>query len=359
MSENLRANCAKFVPGHLPQNPGEEFALLADWCRKYNYPADTYGAGELINSFENKIAALLGYEAGCFMPSGTMAQQIALKIYADGSRNHSFAIHPTSHLELHEQKAYQYLSNLKSVMIGDANRLVTEFDIRAIAEPVSAIILELPMREIGGELPVWDELEAIKREAKTRGFFLHMDGARLWETKAYYNKSYREICAGFDSVYVSFYKGIGALTGAMLLGSSEFTREARIWLRRFGGNLYQLHPYVASAAMRFDRALEQMPRYYERAQEVSKILKELPGVSLRPDPPQINMFHLYFNTPAEKLTEARDRLAREDKIWTLNRIQPTTSEDQSYSEIYVGEGLLTITDKEVSESFIKLMKPAT
>ncbi len=116
-----------------------------------------------------------------------------------------------------------------------------------------------------------------------------MDGARLWETKAFYKKSYRRICQGFDSVYVSFYKGIGALTGAMLLGRSEFIEESRVWLRRFGGNLFQLHPYVASAAMRFDRALGQMPEYMRRAKEVYKELKNIPEMSFCPDPPQVNI----------------------------------------------------------------------
>ncbi len=80
MSADLKASCEKFVPGHPPQKAGEEFALIADFCRENDFAADVYGAGDLINSFETKVADLLGFEAACFMPSGTMAQQIALKI---------------------------------------------------------------------------------------------------------------------------------------------------------------------------------------------------------------------------------------------------------------------------------------
>ena len=183
-----------------------------------------------------------------------------------------------------------------------------------------------------------------------------MDGARLWETKAFYRKSYKEICRGFDSVYVSFYKGIGALTGAMLLGEKEFIEESRIWLRRFGGNLYQLHPYVASAAMRFDRALKQMPEYLRRTKEVYKVLKNIPNISFCPNPPQVNMFHLYFNASSEKLTEARDKIAAEDKIWTANNFQKTVLEDLCYTEIYVGEGLLKVEDDELFNIFSKLVR---
>ncbi|MCU1289176.1 MAG: Low-specificity L-threonine aldolase [Acidobacteria bacterium] len=356
MSANLKSLCEKFVPGHVPQKAGEEFALIADYCRENAFSADVYGAGDLINSFESKVAAALGFEAACFMPSGTTAQQIALKIYAEKKDNPKFAIHPTSHLELHEQHAYAHLSNLKSVIIGDKTRQLSAADIEEISVPVSAALIELPAREIGGQLPSWKELENIKKTAKKLGVYLHMDGARLWETKAFYRKDYKEICRGFDSVYVSFYKGIGALTGAMLLGRADFIRESRVWLRRFGGNLFQLHPYVASAAMRFDKALERMPEYMRRTKKAYEILKNVRGIEFCPDPPQVNMFHLYFNASIEKLTTARDRIAREDKLWAANSFLPTALESLSYTEIYAGENLLRVEDDELFDCFNKLVE---
>lgn len=356
MSVNLKSQCEKFVPGHPPQKAGEEFARIAEYCRENDFATDVYGTGDLINSFETKVAEILGFEAACFMPSGTMAQQIALKIYAGKSGNKSFAIHATSHLELHEEHAYAHLSNLKSVIVGDKNRQLNARDIEELKEPVSTVIVELPAREIGGQLPDWEELEKIKKATKERDIFLHIDGARLWETKSFYKKSYAEICSGFDSVYVSFYKGIGAVTGAMLLGKAEFIEEARIWLRRFGGNLYQLHPYVASAAMRFDNALAQMPEYSRRTKEVYEKLKNIEGISFCPDKPQVNMFHLYFNASAEKLTRARDEIAEKDKIWTANRFVTTALENLSYTEIYVGEGLLQIEDSELQKTFLQLIE---
>lgn len=358
MSFNLKSTCKKFVYGQLPQKAGAEFALIADWCRKNDFAADVYGKGGLINSFESKVAGLLGFESACFMPSGTTAQQIALKIYAGKSGGQSFAIHPTSHLELHEQHAYAHLCNLKSVIIGDKNRQLNAQDIKDSAASFSTVILELPAREIGGQLPNWKELGAIKKTAKKRGVYLHMDGARLWETKSFYRKSYRKICQDFDSVYVSFYKGIGALTGAMLLGKADFIEESRVWLRRFGGNLFQLHPYVASAAMRFDNALARMPKYYERAKEAHEVLKNIEGISFCPNPPQVNMFHLYFDAAAEKLTRARDAIARQDKIWAANNFQTTALENLSYTEIYVGEGLLQISDDELEKTFLKVIRLA-
>lgn len=356
MSANLKLNCEKFVSGHLPQKPGEEFALIAEYCRENNFAADVYGTGELINSFEQKVAKLLGFSAACFMPSGTMAQQIALKIYAEKSGNSTFAIHPTSHLELHEQHAYAHLSNLKSVIIGDKNRQLNAQDFESSNQNFAAAIIELPAREIGGQLPDWEELKAIRKMTKEQNIFLHMDGARLWETKAFYGKSYAEICSHFDSVYVSFYKGIGALTGAMLLGGEDFIAQSRVWLRRFGGNLFQLHPFVASAARRFDKALAQMPKYMKRTMEVYKILKNIEGISFCPAPPQVNMFHLYFDSSVEKLTDARNQIAERDKIWTANSFRETPLKNLSNTEIYVGEGLLEISDEDLKNAFEKLVQ---
>ena len=113
---------------------------------------DMYGQGELINDFEKQVAELLGKPAAVFMPSGTMAQQIALRIHADRLHTPHVAFHPTCHLEIHEQKGYQVLHGLHSVLVGSPQRLMAIDDLKAIKEPLAALLLELPQREIGGVL---------------------------------------------------------------------------------------------------------------------------------------------------------------------------------------------------------------
>ena len=96
---------------------------------------------------------VLGKPAVVFMPSGTMAQQIAIRIHADKRAVRTFAFHPTAHLELHEDKAYQRLHGLVGIPIGNARRPLTLDDLSAVHEPVAAVLFELPQREIGGQLP--------------------------------------------------------------------------------------------------------------------------------------------------------------------------------------------------------------
>ena len=355
----LRRRCRIIVGGHRESAPGEELVRIGEWCREHGWYADRYGDGALIGAFEAKIAALLGFDAAVFMPSGTMAQQIALRIAAERARTSLVAMHPTSHLELHELRAYARLQRLEAVLLGSSERPTLAGDLKAYPERLAALLVELPAREIGGQLPTWEELSELSELAHARGVHLHMDGARLWEAReAYAPRSLVDICAHFDSVYVSFYKGIGALSGAMLAGTSEFVREARVWRKRHGGTLWQLHPYVASAAMRFDAQLAKMPAYRARALSLAEHLARIPGIRILPYPPQVNLFHVHWPASVAALTAARDRLAEDEGVWIAHRFSAAQLPGWSYQELYVGDNLLALDDAVVAPLFAKLLTAA-
>ena len=357
--DELRRRCTLVVPGHPAQEPGAELAAVGAWCATHGWRADLYGHGPLIDGFEEKIAALLGKDAAVFMPSGTMAQQIALRVWCDRAGVPHFAMHATAHLELHEQRAYAHLHELRATLLGDAARPTGAADLDAIAERLAALLIELPAREIGGQLPSWEGLIELAERARARGVRLHMDGARLWEAReAYAPRTYADVCALFDSVYVSFYKGIGALSGAMLAGPADFVQEARVWRHRHGGTLVQLHPAVASAAMRFDAALARMPAYRARAIALADGLARVPGCVIRPAPPQVNMFHLHLAADAAALDLARDRIAREEGVWLANRFVALPTPGMAMTELYVGENLLDADDAIVLPVFARLLEYA-
>jgi threonine aldolase len=244
---------------------------------------------------------------------------------------------------------YQLLDHFHALTVGDPYRPWTVDDLAASPERLGAALLELPMREIGGQLLAWDQLNAIKAHCREQNIHLHMDGARLWETAAWYQRTYRDIAAGFDSAYVSFYKGIGGLGGAMLLGSEKFIAHARVWMQRQGGNVYRRSPYVIAAAMRFDERIAAMPAYFRRTEWLYDLLQAYPQWQVNPARPQANMLHLHFPVSRERMTALRDEFAQRHRIWLFGGARHAALPNHSYIEWYVGEALLKMPDERVQD----------
>ena len=146
--------------------------------------------------------------------------------------------------------------------------------------------------------------------ARERGAAAHLDGARLWEAAAGYGRPPADVAALFDTTYVSFYKGIGALAGCCLAGPADVVAEVREWRRRMGGTLFGLWPGAASALSCLRRRLPLFPGYLDRAREIAAAVRDLPGVTVVPDPPQSPMLHLLFRTGADALRRGRPHAGR-------------------------------------------------
>jgi threonine aldolase len=345
----LLQRCHTIFPGHRARRPAEMFSEMANWCEANHIEHDVYGAGTLIEDFERKVASLLGFEAAVFCISGTMTQVTALRLACRDRASDLVALHPTSHILVHERSNHQLLGHFSSLQAGDRHRPWTVGDLQSIPDRLGAVAMEIPMREIGGQTPGWDELEAIKAHCRARGAHLHMDGARLWEAAAGYGKTPAEIAAGFDSVYVSLYKGIGGLGGAMLAGTREFVDRAAEWFRRQGGNVIHRSPYVVAAAMQFDQRLAAMPASFERTLFLYEALRAHPHIKVNPARPQANMLHLHLPVSRERALEIRRELAEQHGFWLFNRINHAALPDTSYFELYVGDNLLNAPDDKVRE----------
>lgn len=333
--------------GHGPRQLRDELTALADAAG--GEPPDVYGSGGALEALEREVAELLGKPAAVFMPSGTMAQPIALRIHADEARCSVVAFHPTCHLELHEQRAYSQLHGLDARLVGRRDRLIELADLEAVPEPVAALLLELPQREIGGLLPRWEALTEQAEWARRRGVRLHLDGARLWECAPFYQKTYAEIAALFDSVYVSFYKALGGIAGAALAGSVELVQRARVWQRRHGGNLVSLYPYALSAREGLRLRLGRMAQYRDDACRAARILSALPGVRVAPDPPQTNLFHAYLPVDGERLLDASAELAERAKVALFTRTRPCDVPGYTSVEVSIGDGVAALGDAELAE----------
>ncbi len=346
------AACPEGVGGHPFRDVRTRMQEIAD-SSYAEYKTDHYGNGGFVSVFEAELAELLGKESAVFMPSGTMAQQIALRIWADRAGNRTVAFHPTCHLELHEHMGYQELHHLDAVLLGEPDRLFTLEDLEAVDRPISSLLVEFPQREIGGQLPTWLEFSKIASYAKSKGIKLHLDGARLWECGPYFQSSYSEICEPFDSVYVSFYKLLAGLPGAALAGPKDFIDEARIWMRRHGGNLVHMFPNAISAKIGMDRHLPRVPEYVAKAAEIASILCEIPGVTVLQKHPPTNMIHVTFSVPRDRLIDAVGRIAKREKCLLLQHFKAT--EGGTMTEFNIGEPALQIPAERIQALFAEAL----
>ncbi len=186
---------------------------------------------------------------------------------------------------------------------GSENKVVSLSDIESIKEKVSSIIIELPMRHLGGDLPSFEELQRISSYCKEKGIALHLDGARIFECLPYYNKSLQEIVSLFDSAFLSFYKGIGSTSGSMLFGSCEFVENSKIWLRRHGGNLFEIFPLAIAAKCNFEKRKDSFQSYYEKAKEFAEVFSSYDEIKVIPKIPKTNMMHILMPLSGALLNE--------------------------------------------------------
>lgn len=351
MSHPLYDKCHIHFHQHENISAAELFAQMSEFCTANEVDIDTYGEGEFIQKFEQKIADLLGFEKAVFFATGTMAQSTALQIACDKSRNHIVAMHPSCHIFKHESQGYQIYNRFKILPLGTPYSTWNKSDLEAWPDEVSACVYELPMRVLGGQLPRWDELQELKAHCKTHNIHFHMDGARLWEAAAYYGKTYKQIATGFNSAYVSLYKGVGGLGGSMLLGDETMIEMASMALKRQGANLYARLPYIVSAAMNFDEKIARMPQYFARTKQLYKLLSRYEKIKLNPPAPQANMFHMHLPVSSEKATEIRNDFAEQYGVWIYGGGEDSALENSCIREWYVGDNLLNLADDE----FLKIM----
>lgn len=311
---SLRAHCPIALTAHEPRDVRTQLQTLAE-SPYADLPADAYGNGGAAAELENRLVELTGHAAAKFISKGMIAQMAALRTWAEKSGRMSAAIHRLSHFDYDEMGAVEQLHPIKFLRCGDHSGPFTVADLEALGELPGVVSVELPLRRSGYKLTPWDELVAISEWCRTHQVPLHFDGARAWGAAVGYGKPLSELTALADSIYLSFYKELGGLSGCILAGDDSFIAATAPWVARHGGQLYRQFPATVSALDGLDRHLPKLPEYAARARTIAEAINRIEGAYTIPDVPHTAGFQICLELNAEQAEPALEALTRETRIW--------------------------------------------
>ena len=268
-----------------PKTPAGLVRSLADIESHGGLQADSYSLGGTVETLEQTVAQMLGKEAAAFMPTGTLANHLAIRKLC-GTKPRA-VVQEQSHLYNDTGDCVTQLSNINLVPLAkdqaffglDELRLaVDRSETGRVVNPIGAVMIESPVRRQAGRIMPYDEMAEVTSFCAQRGIPTHLDGARLYMMAAATEISPETYAAMFDTAYVSLYKYFGAPYGGILAGTSEFIEGLYHDRRMFGGGLAAAYMSAALALKgvqgfeaRFGAAMDQAAELFER-------LNALPGI---------------------------------------------------------------------------------
>src|SRR5215470_7489870 len=329
-NRQIRAGCARSLSYHRPKSVGETLAALARHPLAERLP-DLYGDGGAVAELERRVVGLLGKQAGVFFAKGVIAQECLARVRSEQRGSPYIALSPMSHIDFDEANGIEFIHNLRPLRLG-SHAPFGLADLQRVRQRLAAVIVELPLRRAGYLLPPWRELQRISAWCRDQGVPLHFDGARLWEAAAGYGRTVRAVAALADSVYVSFYKGMGGLAGCVVAGTRDCIDALEIWRTRQGAALWTAYPYALSAIDGLDRQLLRMPDYVCRACVLAARLRDEQICEIHPLVPQVNL-----PGSVDELKQRNRDFATRGRIWLFNAFFESSFEGKTIAEIVIGD----------------------
>ena len=252
-------------------------------------------------ALQERTAELLGKEAAIFMPSGTMTNQIALRVHC--SPGDEFLCEAECHIYNYEQGAFAQLSGLVARTI-QGNCGVFEVDqLDGLVRPCNEhmvrtrlVCLENTSNRGGGSIFPQAKVRSICQWAKQNGLLMHLDGARLFNAAVASGLSLQDLCESFDSVSVCFSKGLGAPVGSCLAGSRDFVARARRARKLFGGGMRQAGVVAAGALYALENHIERLADDHLNAKRLAEAVRAVPGLRLLGDQVETNIVIFKIDT---------------------------------------------------------------
>jgi threonine aldolase len=259
---------------------------------------DVYGEDESVNSLEERVASLFGKEAGVFTPSGSLANQLAIRMLV--SPGEELIAETNSHIVRAELGAAAVFSGITTRTWLAPRGLLAADSALEMARPTSgpylvsttAIAVENTHNFGGGTVQPIDEIAKLHQEARKVGIALHLDGARIWNAHTATGVPLAEYAKYFDTVSVCFSKGLGAPVGSMMLSTSEKVTKARVWRKRYGAGMRQIGMLAAAAHFALDTNLSLLSQDHRRAKYIATRCHEVAPSVIDPSHVETNIVGL-------------------------------------------------------------------
>lgn len=300
---------------------------------------DVYGEDPTVNQLQQEVATLLGKEDALFVPSGTMANQIALHVLTDPGDE--VILDASSHIYNYETGAASVLSGIQLHPVSTDNGLLTPKAVAAAVRPEGAVFarsrvvaLENTANKAGGRVYSLEHVQAITDVARSHGLHTLLDGARLWNASAASGTSVADYAAPFDLVWVALSKGLGAPVGSLLVGTAAHIHTARRVRKRLGGGMRQAGILAAAGRYALKHHREQLHTDHAHARRLARAIDALPAFELDVDTVETNI--VIFDTPGASAETITAQLADEGIGVTPfgpHTLRATTHRDVSSADI--------------------------
>ncbi len=266
-----------------------------------------------VDRLERATAALLGKEAALFMPSGTMTNQVGVRIHCD--RGSEFLCEADCHIYQYEQGAFAQLSGLVAQPIAGREGVLGLDHVREAIRPENdhmvrtrLLCLENTHNRWGGRVMPQDTVDSVCHWAREHGLKTHLDGARIWNAAVATGLELTQMVASFDSVSVCFSKGLGAPVGSALVGSQDFIDKARRGRKLFGGAMRQAGIIAAGALYALEHHRDRLHLDHEAAEQLADAATGIAAVTVRGGRVDTNIVVLEIDPKWGSAAELQSRL---------------------------------------------------
>jgi len=334
--------------------PGDYLSKLQQVHAASNIASDRYGSGGAVEALEKKFTELTGKERSMYMPSGTMANQLAISVLSGD--NTKVFVQDTSHVYRDEADAAQSVFNKRLMPLAKNETYFTAQQLQDAVEHlnseevfksgIGAVSIENPVRRTDGRLVPLAEIQKISTYCRGNNIRLHLDGARIFMASAWTGVSIKEYAGYFDTVYISLYKYLGAGAGAILSGPENVINKMAHLIKIHGGAMYSNWANAAMALHRLEGFETRLHQAIKLSNEVFTAINKLPGIRVKPLDGGTNIYSFEL----AKTIDGKKMQQTLNKEFNIRMPRPN---DKNQSQLTVNETLLYRPAEYIINAFSK------